>query len=32
MAHFGGFNGVYQEWDITSDEKLEGLPLCGISS
>ena len=32
MAHFGGFNGVYQEWDITSDEELEGLPLCGISS
>ena len=32
MAHFGGFNGVYQEWDITSNEELEGLPLCGISS
>jgi len=32
MAHFGGFNGVYQEWGITSDEELEGLPLCGISS
>lgn len=32
MARFGGFNGVHQEWDITSDEELEGLPLCGISA
>lgn len=32
MAYFGGFNGVYQEWEVTSDEELEDLPLCGITA
>lgn len=32
MTHFGGFNDIFQEWDITSYENLDDLPLCGISS
>lgn len=32
MAHFGGFNDVYQEWDITNYENLDDLPLCGITA
>lgn len=32
MAHLGGFNDIFQEWDITSYENLDDLPLCGISS